>query len=753
MAVVAIRLVRGFGLIALFLAAAMFGIASGVILAFVGDLPQISALDNYSPSTITRVLGRDGSVVGEFATERREVITDGQIPLVLRQAIIAAEDADFNRHIGFQPTRMVWAAYRDLTASGRTPGRSTLTQQIARNLFQDTIGFRRNPNAWVDLTGWERKIKEALVAVQIERRYTKEEIFTMYCNQIYWGHGAYGVQAAARLYFDKSATDLSLDEAAMLAGIIQSPERQSPFVNMQAAMRRRTYALDRMAAEGFISSDEAAAARARPIATSGAPVGGALTLAPHFIETIRQQLQERYGAKAIYESGLTVRTGLDPVLQRTATEVLDRELRRLDRLAGYRRPDRNLVDERVDLATFRVPRWSRPPVIGDVVPALVLGLEDGTIRVRAGVWEGTIGPAGYAWTNRGATVLARRGDLIEVRVMRRMDDAKTFEGTLEQTPSIEGAVVAIENRTGQILAMVGGHSFARSQFNRATQALRQVGSTFKPFVYAAAIDRGYTATSLIEDNPVSYSAGAGQPPWQPQNYDREYLGQVMLRDALAGSRNIPTIRLMDALGPAQVIGTAKRMGITSRLPEYLPVAIGAAEATLIEMTSAYSAFANQGVRVAPLGYLQVIDRDGNLLEEQSPAPRDALRADTAYVMAHLLQGAVQHGTAAKAQVLNWPVGGKTGTTDDYTDAWFIGFDPDITLGVWVGRDQKKPIGYNQTGTAAALPIWIDIMKPWVERRRAELAEPPVYERPSNVIMVMTSKGLEAFIAGTEPGIR
>lgn len=752
MAVVTIRVVRGFGLVALFLAAALFGIASGVILAFVGDLPQISALDNYNPSTITRVLGGDGSVVGEFATERREVVTYAQIPEVLRQAIIGAEDADFNRHIGFQPTRMVWAAYRDVTASGRTPGRSTLTQQIARNLFQDTIGFRRDPNAWVDLTGWERKIKEALVAVQIERRYTKEEIFTMYCNQIYWGHGAYGVQAAARLYFDKPLSELNVDEAATLAGIIQSPERQSPFVNMQAAVRRRTYALDRMAAEGFITADEAAAAKARPIVTAGAPQSGQ-TLAPYFIETIRQQLQDRYGAKAIYESGLTVRTGLDPMLQRTANEVLDRELRRLDRLSGFRRPARNLVAEKIDIATFKLPRFSRPPAVGEVVPAVVLGVEDATIRVRAGTWEGTIGAAGYAWTRRPAGSLVKRGDLIETRVLGRTDDAKAFEGALEQTPSVEGAVVAIENRTGRILAMVGGQSFARSQFNRATQALRQVGSTFKPFVYTAAIDRGYTATSVIDDAPVSYPAGPGQPLWQPQNYDREYHGPIMLRDAIAGSRNIPTIKLMDALGPAQVIGTAKRMGLTSPLPAYLPVAIGAAEATLLEMTSAYSAYANQGVRVMPLSYLQVSDRDGNVLEDLRPAPRDALRADTAFVMAHLLQGAVQHGTAAKAQILDWPVGGKTGTTDDYTDAWFIGFDPDITVGVWVGRDLKKPIGPGQTGTAAALPIWIDIMKPWVERRRQELGHAPAFERPGNVIMVMTSKGIEAFIAGTEPGIR
>lgn len=751
MSVITIRLVRGVGLVALFVAAALFGIASGVVLAFVDDLPQISALDQYSPSTITRVLGRDGSSIGEFATERREVVKRGQIPEVLRSAILAAEDGSFESHIGFQPTRMAWAAVKDLTSGGRTPGRSTLTQQIARNLFQDTIGFRRDPDAWIDLTGWERKIKEALVAVQIERRYTKDEIFTMYCNQIYWGHGAYGVQAASRLYFDKSVSDLSLDEAALLAGIIQSPERQSPYVNPTAAARRRNYALARMADEGFITADAAAAAEALPITTGGAPTTPAL--APHFLETIRQQLQARYGAKAIYEGGLTVHTGIDPLLQRAANDALDRELRRLDRLGGFRRPARNLVAEKLDVDTFRLSRWSRPPTVGDIVPAIVLGVDNTTIRLRAGAWQGTIEAAGYSWTRRRADTLVRRGDLIELRVLSRDDEGRTFTGTLEQAPAIEGAVVALDNRSGQILAMVGGHSFGRSEFNRATQALRQVGSTFKPFVYAAAIDRGYTASSMLLDAPVSYNPGPGQPLWQPQNYDREYRGDITLRAALAGSRNIPTIRLMDALGPAQVVAYAKRMGITAPLPEFLPVAIGAAEATLLEMTSAYSAFANQGVRVTPLPILTVTDREGNVLEEHRPEPHEALRADTAFVIAHLLQSAVTSGTATRANVLQWPVGGKTGTTDDYTDAWFIGFDPEITLGVWVGRDLKKPIGPGQSGTAAALPMWVEIMKPWVERRRGQLAEPPAFEKPGNVIMVMTANGLEAFIAGTEPGIR
>jgi penicillin-binding protein 1A len=751
MSVLTVRVVRSVGIVALFVAAAGFGVASGVVLAYVGDLPQITALDDYNPNTITRVLGRDGTSVGEFAIERREVISHEQIPEVLRAAILSAEDDNFENHVGFQPTRMAWAAFRDLTSDGRTPGRSTLTQQIARNLFQDTIGFRRNPDAWIDLTGWERKIKEALVAVQIERRYTKDEIFTMYCNQIYWGHGAYGVQAAARLYFDKTAAELTLEEAALLAGIISSPERQSPYVSPTAAERRRNWTLGRMATEGYITTEQAAEAEASPIVTAGAPSTPAL--APYFIETIRQRLQERYGAKAIYESGLTIRTGLDPRLQRTANEVLDRELRRLDRLGGYRQPARNLVEAKEDLEAFRMPRWARPPAAGSILQALVMDIDGTTIHLRGGAWRGTIAPAGYSWTRRRAGQLVRQGDLIEARILTRDDEARTFTAALEQTPDIEGAAVAIENRTGQILAMVGGQSFQRSEFNRATQAMRQAGSTFKPFVYAAAIDRGYTATSVLVDEPVSYPGKPDEPLWEPQNYDREFRGEVTLRDALAGSRNIPTIRLMDALGPPQVVAYAKRMGLTTPIPEYLPVAIGAAEATLLELTSAYSAFANQGVRVSPMAILQVSDRDGNLLEEHQPELHQALRADTAYVMAHLLQGAVQTGTGAKARALDWPVGGKTGTTDDYTDAWFIGFDPEITLGVWVGRDQKKPIGPGQSGTEAALPMWVDIMKPWVARRRAELPEPPTFERPGNVLMVMTPSGLEAFIAGTEPGIR
>lgn len=733
------RLLRGFGIVVLFLATAVAGTAGGVLFAFAGDLPEIEALDDYTPGVITRVIGRDGSIVGEFASERRQIIGYDDIPLVLRQAIMAAEDQDFETHGGIHPLLMAWAAVNDVVSTRRTPGRSTITQQLARQLFPESLGFER---------AWIRKIREALVAIQIEKRYTKEEIFTMYCNKVAWGYRTYGVEAASQLYFGKSARDLTLEEAATLAGMLPAPQRLNPYSNMEAALRRRAYTLDRMAEEGYITREEAEAAKARPIVTRGEPTPPP-SLSRYFLDGIRTHLEQRYGAQAVDEGGLTVRTGLDPLLQTAANEALDAGLRRLDKLRGFRRPDRNLLDEELDPETWRHPRWPRELSTGVILPAVVLGVEQGDVSIRIGAATGTIGTAGYRWTRRRAADLVRRGDIIEARILEIDEETGRFTAELEQPPEIQGAVVALENRTGQILAMVGGSDFSRSQFNRAVQAQRQVGSLFKPFVYAAAIDRGYTAESIIDDSPASFFAGPNQPPYQPRNYDHEYRGPITLRQALAQSRNVPAVRLMEALGPSQVIGYARRMGIQSPLPEYLSVAIGAAEANLLEITSAYSAFPNQGVRMEPLWLLEVLDRDGTVLEQHRPQAHVALRADTAYIMTSMLQSVVQNGTAVSAASLRWPLGGKTGTTDDYTDAWFIGFDPEITVGVWVGYDQKRTIGQGQTGTTAALPIWREIMAKWIEARR-ERGDVPEFERPGNVVTVETASGAEVFIAGTEP---
>ena len=746
MARIAVRIARRAGIALLFVIAATLGIASGVLFAFADDGEKISALDDYAPSTITRVYGAQGEVVGEFAVQRREIISYEAISPKLRQAIFAAEDDDFEQHVGLSIPRIAVTLVKDIMERRKAGGASTLTQQLARKLFL------------TDEKTWERKIREAILAMRIEKRYTKREIFTLYCNQMYFGHGVYGVEAASRLYFGKSAKDLELEEAALIAGILQGNVRQSPYVNMDAAIRRRNYALGRMAEVGYITAEEAEAAKKKPIVLRGEATGHQ-SVAPYFLEEIRKEIEQRYGAKQLYENGLSIQTAFDTKLQEAINRALDDGLRRIDRTRGWRKPRRNVVAEGHKIDTFRHARWERPMADGQVVPAIVTAAEGAVMTARAGSLTVTIDRPGFAWTHKtSAAQLVSPGDLIEVRLAGVTADAKTAGGSLEQPPVVEGAILAIDNRTGQIRALSGGFSFERSKFNRATQAYRQVGSAFKPIVYTAAIDRGYTPTSLLMDAPVSFNAGAGQPMYSPMNYDRKFEGEITLRRALEQSRNVPAVRMMEQLGPRQVILFARRLGLESPLPPYLPVALGAAEATLMEMTSAYSVFPNQGVRMKPYSIIKVTDRQGNVLEENRPEPKDAIRADTAFVMTNLLRGVVQRGTAAKAAALNWPLAGKTGTTDDYTDAWFIGFDPDITIGVWLGLDQKKPIGRNQTGSEAALPIWIDVMKAWIGDRK----DPPKFEPPGNIVFMLVDKGgaasegvpgaiSEAFIAGTQPG--
>jgi penicillin-binding protein 1A len=731
-----------------FLIAALAGTLSGIVFAYAGDLPAITALDSYAPHTITRLYARDRRVIGEFATERRVVIGYDDMAPDLRQAIIASEDAGFEQHFGLSVSRIVITAVKDVLY-GQRAGASTITQQLARLLFLNEY-MRGGVFERTGRRGLERKIKEMLVALQIEKRFTKREILTLYANQINLGHGAYGVEAASRMYFDKSARDLTLDEAATIAAIIQTPARLSPFVNPERTLaRRNNYVLARMAEEGFITPDQAEEAAGRPLVLRGQPTPER-SIAPYFVEEIRKALEQRYGADVLYQAGLSVQTTLDADLQEAANAAIDRGLRRLDkRRSGYRRPARNVLAEGRTLAAFTADRWAEPILAGDIVPAVVTVVGSTVARVRIRDDEFELPRAGFAWTGRTSPAdLFKVGDLIEVEV-RSLDGTRPRDLVLEQPPAIEGALLAIDNRTGQIRAMVGGFSFARSKFNRAVQARRQVGSLFKPFVYTAAIDRGFTPVSMLADEPVSYEAGPNQPPYRPLNYDRKFEGPVTLRHALEDSRNIPAVKTMAELGPDQVVAYARRFGFQGEYPPYLSVALGAAEATLVEMTSAYSAFANQGVRMAPYAVVSIADREGNVLEEHRPEPREAIRADTAFVMTHLLEGVIQRGTARAAAGLEWPLAGKTGTMDDYTDAWFVGFDPDLTVGVWVGYDEKKPIGPGETGASAALPVWMDFMRAYI-RGRTERT-PPAFEAPENIVFVTLPSGtVEAFINGTQP---
>jgi penicillin-binding protein 1A len=761
-----IRFARNAVIAALFITAAGLGTLTGVVFAYAGDLPQISALDNYNPSTITRVYGVDGQGIGDFAVERRLVVGYDDIAPNLRMAIIAAEDGDFNSHFGLSISRIAVTVGRDVfelitdRIRGRTSrpaGASTLTQQLARIVLPEAVGFYEGE------ISLERKVREAIVAIQIEKRYTKREILTMFANQMYWGHNAYGVEAASRLYFAKSAKDVTLEEAAMLGGIIQGNVRQSPYVNMDAAVRRRNYTLDRMAAEGFITTEQADEAKAKPIVVRGEPRQPP-SIAPYFLEEVRKHLETRYGAKRLYESGLSVKTTIDPAMQDAANRAVAAGLRRIDKRRGYRRATRNVLAEKQTVQGFSHERWTRPMSTGDVVPAVVTAVgrpavTNGT-RVRIGRYQAELTRDSIAaWPRTPNVASFTVGDLVEVGLTSLNEATGQAAVTLEQTPLVEGALIAIENRTGQIRAMVGGWNFGRSKFNRAIQAYRQLGSTFKPIVYTAAIDRGLTPTTLIVDQPITRPAGNNEV-YEPQNYDHKFEGPVTLRRALENSRNIPAIKMMEEVGPPVVVSYAKRFGFSREFPPYLPIALGAGDGTLLEVTSAYTVFPNRGVRAKPYFIQTVTDREGNLLEEGRTEPVNVIRADTAFMMTSLLQGVVARGTAEAASSIEWPLAGKTGTVDDNTDAWFIGFDPDITVGVWTGLDAKKSMGANETGALAALPIWMDFMKAYVATR----SEPPSFVAPENIVFLSVDRLAgtvvpshtpgaitETFIAGTQPG--
>ena len=737
---------------------ALLGGASGVLFANASDLPVITELDDYAPETITLVHDRHGDVIGEFATQRRVIVEYDDIPEVLRHAVIAVEDADFFDHVGFNVPRLLVTLVSNVLAGDLTAaGASTLTMQLARNitLGGEQLGLQKT---------WQRKLHEAYYTIHIEKRYTKREIFTLYCNQIWLGtanHAAHGVEAASRLYFDKPVGDLELEEAALIAGILQAPARHSPFVNPDSALVRRNYALSRMADEGYITREAAAEASGLPVRLAPR-AARANSIAPYFIEEVRQHLESEYGAQRLYEDGLVVETTLDAGLQRAANRAVEAGLRRLDKRHGFRPAARNVLAEDGGIDGFEHIRWRLPMDAGDIVPAVVTGVDGGVINVRFGGFRAGIAADGYAWTRRPASALVQPGDVIEVGIERLDREGGSAAATLEQEPEAEASLIAIDNRTGQVLAMVGGYSFDRSKFNRATQAYRQLGSLFKGVLFAAAIDQGYTATSIVQDEPVAYEVGPNQPLYRPTNYDNEFKGPITLRHALERSRNVPSVWLMNAVGPEVVVDFARRLGFTSPIPPFLSVALGSAEATLQEVTSAYSAFPNGGVRMAPYQIERIVDREGAVLEENRPVPRDAIRADTAYIMVSLMRGVVERGTGRGARRLEWPVGGKTGTMDEYTDAWFVGFDPEITVGAWVGYDEKRTLGDGEEGARVALPIWRDFMRAHIDQRRGQA--PRGFIPPANIVFAAVdpetgratepwTRGAiqEAFIAGTMPG--
>ncbi len=683
------------------------GATGGVLFVYNSELPQVESLEDYRPNVITEVYGDDGQVIGSFALERRIIIESDQLPGVLKDAIVSVEDQNFYDHWGLDFYGISRAAVKNIFAGRVVEGGSTITQVLSENLF---LSHERL---------WSLKVKEAMLSIQIERRYTKVEILTLYCNQIYLGHGMYGFAAASEFYFGKNIQDLTIEEAALLAALPRAPSTYSPITNPERAMMRRNYVIDRMVAEGKIAVDEGEQAKQRPIRLNDERAPD--QLAPYFVEELRQYLEDTYGTFAVHEGGLRVYSTLNAEMQRAAKASVRAGLRAYDKRHGWRGAEFNLTENGIDdLENYSLPEWTQPIRAGDIVHGLVVESGRRSALIRVGEYRDEIGSREVAWTGRSAPErLITRGDVGVFRVQSINPAEKTIELDLEQTPEVQGALVAIDQRTGEVKAMVGGYDFGTSKFNRATQALRQTGSAFKPLLYTAALDYGLTPDHTVEDEPIDFDGYA------PTNYDGEYRGTITLRQALAQSRNVPAVKLLNQIGFDALVPVVARFGISSVIEPYLPIALGATDITLLELTSAYSTFPNTGVRVAPRLINRVTDYDGDILEENLPEASEVMSAETADTMVGLLQEVVRSGTARGAQALDRAVAGKTGTTNDFTDAWFIGFTPSITAGAWVGFDEKVSLGYAETGGRAALPIWVDFMERIHENRPVEEFARPI----------------------------
>ncbi|MBZ5533199.1 MAG: PBP1A family penicillin-binding protein [Acidobacteriia bacterium] len=681
----------GFGL--LVAGAAILGITSGLLIVYSTDLPQIGDLERYRPSTITELYDSNGRVIGQFALQRRVLAAYDDFPKVLREAILSTEDKNFEGHWGINFWRVFGATYRDLTSGSRAQGASTLTMQLSRNLF---LSPERH---------FSRKIQEAMLAMQIERHFTKEQIFTLYSNQIFLGSGVYGFEAGAQYYFNKHARDLKLEEAALLAGLPKAPANYSPINYPERALRRRNLVINNMLEDGKITAEEASRAKQTPLRLN---LQQESLPAPYFVEEVRRHLEKKFGSDQVHEGGLRVYTSLDLDLQKAATRAVMDGLAAYERRHGWKGELRNIIAAGEKTDKYQDPDWSQPLQVGSYVRALVVDVGLQFAKVKLGAYSATIGPAELAWTkHKFPKQIMTLGDLVYVKILALNNDG-TARVSLEQDSGIQGALLAIDNATGDIKAMVGGRSFDDSKFNRATQAQRQVGSSFKVFVYTAAVDQGADPDDLIVDEPTTFSSNG--TPYTPRNFDRRFAGAITLRRALADSRNIPAVKLAQKAGMATVADYAHKFGITSAIPPYLPSALGAADLTLYEQTAAFTVFPNDGLRIEPRTIRKVTDYEGHVLEQDFPDARDAISARTSRTMVALLQGVVQHGTAGAARALKHPVAGKTGTTNDYTDAWFIGFSPSITCGVWIGFDEKRALGKDETGGHTALPIWIDFMR-------------------------------------------
>ncbi|MBP1778825.1 MAG: mrcA [candidate division NC10 bacterium] len=696
-------------------------LAAGLVVAFRQDLPNLAQLGEYQPRVATILYTDQGETFHAFFEERRILVPLARIPAQLIQAVLAVEDAQFYEHRGVSPRAIVRALVANVFAGRKAQGGSTITQQLARRLFL-------TPEK-----SFARKIRGALLALEIESHYSKERILELYLNEMYFGHGAYGVEAAAQTYFQKSVGDLSLAEAAMLAGLPSAPNRFSPIVDPQRARRRRDHVLTQMVDRQFITRDQAAAATLTPFDETR--FTRATTVAPYFVEHVRQHLEKTYGAYALYNSGLKVYTTLNPTLQRAAKEALVGGLRTLEKRRGYRRVGRSEATRgRIGLYT---------PKRGEVLSGAVRKVNSTSLDVQVGRFRGEIPFRTIKWTRLADPAAAfTEGGSVRVHVLSVDEANKTVGLALEQDPELEGAFLALNLRHGSIQAMIGGYDFERSKFNRATQAKRQPGSAFKPVIYAAAFDTGFTPSTIFDDSPISFETtiDGEEVEWAPQNFDRQFHGPTTLRRALENSVNVVAVKLLDVVGVGRVIEMARQLGIRSPLRRELALALGVSEVTPLELVSAFGVFANGGVRAEPFAIRAVGDSQGHILEQHAPDLRQVMRPEAAFVMVNVMKGVIQRGTGVRAKVLQRPLAGKTGTSADATDVWFVGGTPSLVAGIWLGYDLKRSLGPVETGSRLALPIWIAFMK------KALAGTEPGLPAPFGASEAIT----EYFVKGTEP---
>ncbi|RZU42674.1 penicillin-binding protein 1A [Edaphobacter modestus] len=680
---------------------AVFGAMCGLMLVYSIDLPEVNDLTRYRPNTTTELLDVHGRPFGSFALERRVAVPYSEFPPVLKEAILSIEDKSFERNWGVNLVRALGAAYRDLHSQGKAQGASTLTMQLARNLFlssEKTYG---------------RKFQEVILSMQIERRFTKNQIFELYANQIYLGRGTYGFEAGSEYYFNKHVRDLTLPEAAMLAGLPKGPEYYSPVRYPERALRRRNLVLNEMMQDGMITREQEEKARAAPLGLHVEPPAN--SVAPYFVEEVRRQLEKEYGVEEVHGAGLRVYTTLDLDAQAVANKAVLDGAAAYERREGWKGNLPNVVLSGQDVESYKHPDSTQPITKDTYIHGVVTAVEPRRVTVKLGTQIAIMTPEDWQWTTYAeADSFLRNGDLVYLKI-EGPGLGGTWKASLQQDSGAQAALMAVDNASGEVVAMVGGRDFALSQFNRATQAKRQVGSSFKPYVYTTAIEAGAKPTDIIVDGPTTFPTPNG--PYTPRNYEGNYKGPMSLLYAFAESRNIPALKLASHAGIRKVIETAHRFGITSEIPPFLPVALGSADITLYEQVGAFSVFPNDGIRIAPHYIRKVTQADGLPLDEKPTDVREVISVETARTMMELLQAVVHMGTGARASQLNHPLGGKTGTTNNYTDAWFIGFSPSVTCGTWIGYDNRQSLGEKETGARAALPIWMDFM-------RAEIANKP-----------------------------